>query len=87
MIIIIIIIGTTENNLQFNLYIFDNIDYIIVTIVIIFIIIATTSLYHLKLITFHNNNNNNNNYYYYNPKSEKVGTVWKTQIKKESSDF
>ncbi len=24
---------------------------------------------------------------YYNPKSEKVGTVWKTQIKKESSDF
>ncbi len=23
----------------------------------------------------------------YNPKSEKVGTVWKTQIKKESSDF
>ncbi len=26
-------------------------------------------------------------YYYYNPKSEKVGTVWKTQIKKESSDF
>ncbi len=25
--------------------------------------------------------------YYYNPKSEKVGTVWKTQIKKESSDF
>ncbi len=25
--------------------------------------------------------------YIYNPKSEKVGTVWKTQIKKESSDF
>ncbi len=25
--------------------------------------------------------------FYYNPKSEKVGTVWKTQIKKESSDF
>ncbi len=25
--------------------------------------------------------------YLYNPKSEKVGTVWKTQIKKESSDF
>ncbi len=25
--------------------------------------------------------------YMYNPKSEKVGTVWKTQIKKESSDF
>ncbi len=24
---------------------------------------------------------------FYNPKSEKVGTVWKTQIKKESSDF
>ncbi len=24
---------------------------------------------------------------YYNPKSEKVGTLWKTQIKKESSDF
>ncbi len=24
---------------------------------------------------------------YYNPKSEKVVTVWKTQIKKESSDF
>ncbi len=23
----------------------------------------------------------------YNPKSEKVGTVWKTQIKKESSDL
>ncbi len=23
----------------------------------------------------------------YNPKSEKVGTVWKMQIKKESSDF
>ncbi len=23
----------------------------------------------------------------YNLKSEKVGTVWKTQIKKESSDF
>ncbi len=23
----------------------------------------------------------------YNRKSEKVGTVWKTQIKKESSDF
>ncbi len=23
----------------------------------------------------------------YNPKSEKVGTVWKTQMKKESSDF
>ncbi len=23
----------------------------------------------------------------YNPKSEKVGTVWKTQIKKVSSDF
>ncbi len=23
----------------------------------------------------------------YNPKSEKVGTIWKTQIKKESSDF
>ncbi len=23
----------------------------------------------------------------YNPKSEKVGTVWKTQIKKESRDF
>ncbi len=23
----------------------------------------------------------------YNPKSEKVGTVWKTQIKKESSDY
>ncbi len=23
----------------------------------------------------------------YNPKSEKVGTVWKTQIKKESSHF
>ncbi len=23
----------------------------------------------------------------YNPKSEKVGTVWKTQIKKRSSDF
>ncbi len=23
----------------------------------------------------------------YNPKSEKFGTVWKTQIKKESSDF
>ncbi len=28
-----------------------------------------------------------NNVYIYNPKSEKVGTVWKTQIKKESSDF
>ncbi len=26
-------------------------------------------------------------YFLYNPKSEKVGTVWKTQIKKESSDF
>ncbi len=26
-------------------------------------------------------------YFIYNPKSEKVGTVWKTQIKKESSDF
>ncbi len=26
-------------------------------------------------------------YSIYNPKSEKVGTVWKTQIKKESSDF
>ncbi len=26
-------------------------------------------------------------YHNYNPKSEKVGTVWKTQIKKESSDF
>ncbi len=25
--------------------------------------------------------------YIYNPKSEKVGTVWKMQIKKESSDF
>ncbi len=25
--------------------------------------------------------------YLYNPKSEKVGTVWKTQIKKERSDF
>ncbi len=25
--------------------------------------------------------------FFYNPKSEKVGTVWKTQIKKESSDF
>ncbi len=25
--------------------------------------------------------------HYYNPKSEKVGTVWKTQIKKETSDF
>ncbi len=25
--------------------------------------------------------------YLYNPKSEKVGTVWKTRIKKESSDF
>ncbi len=23
----------------------------------------------------------------YNPKSEKVGTVWKMQIRKESSDF
>ncbi len=23
----------------------------------------------------------------YNPKSEKVGTVWKTPLKKESSDF
>ncbi len=29
----------------------------------------------------------NNYIYMYNPKSEKVGTVWKTQIKKESSDF
>ena len=26
-------------------------------------------------------------YILYNPKSEKVGTVWKMQIKKESSDF
>ncbi len=25
--------------------------------------------------------------YVIQPKSEKVGTVWKTQIKKESSDF
>ncbi len=29
----------------------------------------------------------NLSHFYYNPKSEKVGTVWKTQIKKESSDF
>ncbi len=28
-----------------------------------------------------------NHHKLYNPKSEKVGTVWKTQIKKESSDF
>ncbi len=26
-------------------------------------------------------------FFNYKPKSEKVGTVWKTQIKKESSDF
>ncbi len=26
-------------------------------------------------------------FFIYNPKSEKVGIVWKTQIKKESSDF
>ncbi len=29
----------------------------------------------------------NDDLWLYNPKSEKVGTVWKTQIKKESSDF
>ncbi len=30
---------------------------------------------------------NLNDIFIYNPKSEKVGTVWKMQIKKESSDF
>ncbi len=39
--------------------------------------VVTTTTKHL--VVFPNNT--------YNPESEKVGTVWKTQIKKESSDF
>ncbi len=41
----------------------------------------------LKLWTFKAGSKNIYGLFLYNPKSEKVGTVWKTQIKKESSDF
>ncbi len=49
---------------------------------------STTSInIYVVKITFCSVNALSAGLFSYNPKSEKVGTVWKTQIKKESSDF